>query len=501
MAKKENISNTTNKLETNGIAVKDATVSKDSKVAGNITDGIGNKKGKEKKEKVLSPKELEKKLASEKIARRKELREQRNKTIFEIEPELTKKRFTETQRIRKKIIINGIIFLVGAGAVVFLLTINTLYALGAIPIFAITIFNIIKSIKELKKLKNPYEIKKILILEQAKKAHNDKNTAIMSAYKEEKKRIKMLKRLPYKMLNGSAFLFSMFTIILFFFVLNIGIEATALILFCVFTVTYFLVGLIMIGVFYLVSENKQRIMMLQLEEEKNRLLLEEKLKSEAAIRNKLETERRKYEEEERLRIEEVIRAKREAEENQARIEEEQRLMEIAENDRRNLIAESKLLKHDLLPSRTKAEIAKETEVIKNEFDKKILSEIGSYINDMEIGGIEDILDKEKINTEYSLGAILPDIDISDELLDTELNNSIMHTLKKEQNIYDDSLTDFDTTDIEEAKTLIFEKAVKKSEMNHVTENINKENTSTSPSKGKPVSGKSFMVIKQMLKDG
>jgi hypothetical protein len=323
----------------------------------------------------------------------------------------------------------------------------------------------------------------------------------MSAYKEEKKRIKMLQRLPYKMLNGTAFLLSMFTIILFYFVLNIGKEATALILFCVFTITYFLVGLIMIGVFYLVSENKQRIMMLKLEEEKNKLLLEEKLKSEAAIRNKLEKERRVYEEEERLRIEEVIRSKREEEENIIRIAEEQRLMEIAENERRNLIAESKLLKHDLLPSRTKAEIAKETEVIKNEFDKKILSEIGSYINDIEIGGIEDILNKEKINTEYSIGAILPDIDDSDELLDSELDNSIMHTLKKDQNLSDDLLTDFDTTDIEEAKTLIFEKAVKKSEMKPAPENIKKDNTSTSPSKGKPVSGKSFMVIKQMLKDG
>lgn len=137
------------------------------------------------------------------------------------------------------------------------------------------------------------------ILENAEKEHKERNKKIIAEYKAEKKRIKMLKRLPYKILNTISILSSMFLIILFFFILDVGIEVTAVILLGAFTITYFVIGLLMLAVFYMISENKQRQTLLKLEEEKKYQLAKEKMRAEMAIKQRLEKERRKYEREER----------------------------------------------------------------------------------------------------------------------------------------------------------------------------------------------------------
>ncbi|MDR0317379.1 MAG: hypothetical protein LBH89_02850, partial [Lactococcus lactis] len=331
---------------------------------------------------------------------------------------------------------------------------------------------------------------------------------------------------------------------LFFFILDIGITATALLLFGVFTVTYFLVGLLMIAVFYMVSENKQREAMLKLEEEKNKLLIEERLRSEEAIRIKLEKERKKYEEEERLRIEEQIRSQKE-EEERLRAEEELRLLkeeeerlrieeqvrkqkeeEEKELKKQNMIKESKFMRQEYLPpAPSKAEIAKDVEVIRNEFNKKMLDEISTKFDEINISGIEEFGDKERIKTEYAAGLTFPDMDLSNDAVEREIDNTLLYTTKKEEET--NFLTNFNTTDIEEAKTLIVknaklakEKEVSKKSpvskesddittkdlVNEVTRQVvNKKPTveKTAEETGKAeknISGKSFMVIKQMLKD-
>ncbi|MDR0926888.1 MAG: hypothetical protein LBO69_03875 [Ignavibacteria bacterium] len=456
------------------------------------------KETKEKKEKVLTPKQLEKKLAQEKLERKKQNRLIKYKLLFETDEELNRRQFTEKRDNKKKIIINAIVLLVGLGVAVFLMSIMQILVAIAIPFAIVTLFNIVRSILMLRKLKNPYELRKILILEKAKKAHKDRNQKILEAYKAEKRRIKMLKNLPYKILNGMAFIISMFTIILFFFVLDIGIEKTALILFGMFFVTYFVVGLLMLAVFYLVSENKQRLLMFKLEEEKNKLLLAEKLRNEESVRNKLANERRRYEEEERLRIEEQIRVAQEEEEQRLKFEEEQRLMEEAEEEKRKLIQESKLLHTEATPKISRAEYTKESEVMRNELDKGIIGELRQYINQVDISGIEDFTGIEDFSTEFATGPIIPDIDMSDEAVNTDMDNSLLQTPAYPKD--DDYLAD--VTDIEEAKTLVYAKAMQMS-----NKSVKKDTPPPPPAstdganKGKNVSGKSFMILKEMIKDG
>jgi hypothetical protein len=497
-----------------------------------------------KKEKELTPEQIAKKLEDEKLERKRLYKEQKNKFAIENDLELRKKQIIENRRLRKSLINNGTIFLLGTGtAVGLMLMISPFLAAIALPIWGLTIFNTVKTVKTFPKLKSAYELKIMLIIEQARKTHEERNKQIIEAYKAEKQRIKSLKRLPYKILNYISFFTSMFIIIFFFFILNIGIAATALVLFAAFTVTYFLIGVLMIGVAYMVSENKQREAMLKLEEEKNRLLIEEKIRSEEAVRIKLERERRKYEEEERLRLEEQIRRQKEEEERlraeeelrllkeeeeRLRVEEEERIRkeeEEKELKKQNMIKESKFIRMDYLPPPpTKAEIAKDVEVIRNEFDRKMLDELSTKFDELDMSGIEEFGDKERIKTEYASGITFPDVDLSDEGVEKEIDNTLLQTVKKEEDT--NFLTNFNTTDIEEAKTLIFKNArIEKDKQQKTTAKSNDDDEITTQDllkevskkvvnkgvttveetettgKTANVSGKSFLAIKQMLKDG
>ena len=505
---------------------------------------------KEKKEKELSPKQLAKKLEQEKLAKKKLAKEIKNKFAIENDLELKRKQITDTKNYYQRIIKNAVILFVGVGLALATFVIGALDFLNpylaiaiAAPIIGWTVYNIVKSILTLPKLKSAYELRKMMIIEAAQKAHNDKNKKIIEAYKAEKIRIKKLKRLPYKILNYVNLLISLFSVIFFFFILDIGIAPTALVLFGLFTVTYFVVGLAMFVVAYMISENKQRTTMLQLAEEKNRLLFEEKLRSEEAVRIKLEKERRRYEEEERLRKEEAIRRQLE-EAEKARLEEELKVLEAEkarikeeraerlrieaeerEKARQNMIKESRFLRQDYLPpAPTRAEIAKDIETLRNEFDKNLLEEVGNKFDGLDISGIEEFSNKNKIKEEYSAGITFPDVDNSDAGVNKEIDNSLLQIEQKDEE--KDFLTDFDTADIEEAKTKIFENARKEKIKKNIKPNtddeittkelvnevkrqvvkptkpatVNNKTAGSSEGNGKNVSGKSFMVIKQMLKD-
>jgi hypothetical protein len=289
-----------------------------------------------------------------------------------------------------------------------------------------------------------------------------------------------------------------------------------------------MVGLLMIGVFYLISENKQREMLLKLEDERRRMLAEEKLRSDIEVRDRLEAERRKYEEEERLRIDEQRRAAEEEAEMQRKLEEEQRLLEIAEEEKKKLLKNTRMVEQDLLPPPSKAEIAQEIESIRNDFDKKILDEVRNKFTGLDLGGIETFADKSKLKTEYAAGAIFPDEDLSDRGLEQEFANSnaTLDTIRRtdDYNSVDD-LTDFDTDNIDEAKDILIKRTLEKAEKirndgneqqptptkqdlnsaiskmpSHIPQPVNPPISDRTQQKDKAINGKSFMVIKQMLKD-
>ncbi|MCL2039198.1 MAG: hypothetical protein FWG85_02070 [Bacteroidetes bacterium] len=371
------------------------------------------------------------------------------------------------------------------------------------------VFKLIKNLKKKQAIKSPFELRKIIIIEEALKKHNDKNRRILEVYKEEKERIKRLKKLPFKILNHVNFLISMFLIILFFFILDVGIAPTALVLFTSFCFCYFLIGVLMHLVFYMVAENKTREKMAKLEEEKNRLLAEEKLKADELLRDKIDKERKRFEEIERLRIQEEKRRIVEEEqlrilkEEEARIkaEEEQKMLELeAEKER---IVQSKRNKFmqkviELPPPPTTAELAQEKEILKNEFDRNLLTEIESKFTIPDISGIEYFSDRDRLQKEYSGDILFKDIDSSEEALNQELDNTMLQAVKKVRHESDD-ITDFDTTDIEEAKGVIFRKARMQVEKHNTSEEELSEKEEKEM-KGKAVSGKSFMILKQMLKD-
>ncbi len=418
------------------------------------------------------------KLSKEKQLRKNALKIKQYEDILENDKELQLKQRQETKKVKKGIR-NAILLMISIVGLPF------------------GVFKLIKNLKKKQAIKSPFELKKIIITEEALKKHKEKNKRILEAYKEEKERIKRLKKLPFKILNHINFLISMLLIILFFFVLDIGVAPTLLILFTSFCFCYFLIGVLMHLVFYMIAENKTREEMTKLEEEKNRLLAEEKLKADAILRNKIDTERKRFEEIERLRIQEEKRRAIEAEElrlikeEEARIkaEERQKIQELeAEKERAQQIRRNKFLQKaiELPPSPTIAELAQEKEALRNEFNRNLLNEIEDNFTIPDISGIEYFTDKDRLQKEYGGNILFKDLDNSDETLHQEIDNTMLQAVK-EVNTKNDDITDFDTADIEEAKELIFRKARMKVEEEKET-------------KGKAVSGKSFMILKQMLKD-
>jgi len=444
-------------------------------------------------------------IAKEKAARYIILKEKQYQNIYDLDKELTLRRAKE-EKIIKQNTKKAIIFL------------------ASIVGFPIGLYKLFKARKHSKLIKNPFELQKIIIIEESLKKHNEKNKRILEVYIEEKKRIKKLKKLPFKILNHINFLISMLLIILFFFILDIGVAPTALVLFSSFCLMYFAVGLIMHIVFYMVAENKTREKLSKLEEEKNRLLAEEKLKSEQQVRAKIEKERKIYESQERLRMEEdrlrkqeEIRIAAEEAELKEKLEEESRLMAIAREEKERLEEEQLKMQKQFVyvkelapPPPTKAELAQEKEALRNEFDKSLLTEINREFIVPDVGGIEYFGNVDKLKKEYAPGIVFEDIDSNESSVSAELDNTILTSATAPAISETNEITDFDTTDIEEAKDVIFRKARRQVEAKakddliekQVKEDIiKKQMKSSNNSGGQAVSGKSFMIIKEMLKNG
>lgn len=510
---------------------EEAIAAEEEKVAAKEDEKDKDKDKKGKKEKELTPEQLAEQLAkqleAEKQERKRIARELKYKAGIENDIELQRKQRTERKVIQKSIITNGAVLLGGVGASVALMLLVTPFLIGlALPIAGVTGFNLFKAIKKrLPQLNNPYELRKMLIIEQAQKEHNLRNQKIIEAYKAEKKRIKALKGLPYKILNMVTFMISMFTIIFVFFLLDLGIKVTALVLFAIFTIIYFVIGSIMVGVFYLISENRQRTLAMQLEEAKNRLLVEEQIRSENSVRKKLEAERRRYEEEERLRIEEQIRLQAEmeaaAELQRLKEEEERRIKEAKEAkeaakaaERERLMQElrdrKQVVKHIIPPAPpTRAEIAKEAETLKNEFDKKILEGIDTSLDDLNISGIERFTTAEKLAIEYAPGLVFPDTDASLETIESEVDNTILEAPDVRLSEEEEKIPAFEGT-IATEKVIIednggMQKTPPPPSSPKEDETLKKAMLSEIGEKAEPpakqVSGKSISVLKQMLKDG
>ena len=473
------------------------------------------------------------KISKEKLLKRKLLKQKQYQDIYEIDKELTLRRKIEEINIkkdRKKAII----------------------LLATIICFPVGLYKLLKYIRKKKLLENPFELRKIIIIEEAYKKHKEKNERILEVYNEEKLKLKRLKKLPFKILNHVNFFVTMFLIILFFFILDIGIVPTALILFSAFCLTYFTLGLLMHIVFYMIAENKTREKLMKLEEDKNKLLAEEKLKADALLRVKIDKERKRYEQIERLRFQEEER--RRIEDEEARIKAEliakekaETELRIAEEDRIRAEEELKLkleeekLEEELemekfrmknekrqklqklltqteesnkpysLPKLSKAEFAQKLELLRNEWDKNLLNEIEGQLTIPDISGIEEFSDMDRLKEQFGVAAVFPDYDNSDDMINSEIDNTMLQSVKTKKIVNEDDITDFDTADIEEAKQVIFKRARNKIEKESLAEDIELEKqivkqavtkqSNNSNGGGKAISGKSFMVIKEMLKDG
>ena len=482
---------------------------------------IDEQKKDNKKKNKLTKEEI--KLLKEKQAKRKAVKEKQYLDVYDSDTDLAFRRLKEEKEIKKS----------RKTAIILMCSVIGL---------PFGLYKFVKSSKRAKLLKNPFELQKIIIIEEALKKHNAKNKLILEAYKEEKTRIKKLKKLPFKVLNHINFLISMLLIILFFFVLDVGVEPTALVLFGSFCLMYFSIGLLMHLVFYMIAENKTRERLAKLEEDKNRLLAEEKLKSEAQLRMKIEKERRFFEEKERIRLEEerlrkmeIARREKEKEDLRLKIEEEARLEEermyikeeekrkIAEleEEKKRIIQEKRtnLLKklekgqqaEYSIPKLSKAELASIKEALRNEFDKNLLEELNREFELPDVSGIENFADTEKLKKEYAAGIRFTNENKDDveKVVNKEIDNSILNIVKR-KDIESDEMIDFDITNQNPTATktsldedLELEKMALEQSVGIPTKKVATSNLTSSQGnekKGKPISGKSFMIIKEMLKD-
>ena len=349
---------------------------------------------KRKKEKIEEEKrkkeeaKKEAKLSKDKEAKRKKEKIEIHKALYKNEALLAIFRQKEAKRIKKNILINSIIILIAvAGATAGALLFNILSLVAAAPFLIFNGLKIFKNIREYISFNDPYELQRVLLKRKADEEAKKSDKKIIDEYKSEKKRIKKMKKMPYKILANLSFILSMFTIIFFYFVVGVRLPTVLILLFVVFTISYFLVGIGMTAIAYLISENKIREQKIKADEEKRRLLAEEKIKSEEALYKKLESERRKYEEEKELKIAEEMRISIEMEKERARRQEEQKLFELTSQSKENILEKSRFAKAGL-QQKNIIDIESETKEIKNKISSEILDE-ASKISDYDLGGIEN----------------------------------------------------------------------------------------------------------------
>ncbi len=366
-------------------------------------NGISNGNSSDSKEsnKKANKKNKPTKADKQREALKQKLTQERYKNIIDREKQLGRLQRIEKQRSTRRIIINLVILLLATGAAIYLgSNINIFLYAVAVPVLAITAWNIIKAIRLRSKLSNPYEIRKLLVIREAKEEHNKKNKQIQEEYKDEKRRISLLKRLPYRALGSSAFILMMFTLILCYFVLDVQLTTTIFLLLIVFTISYFIAGLVMAAIFYLIGENKARENKIRLEEERRRKTIEERIKSEELLRKKLEAERRRYEQEELLRADEEARAKLEEEIVKARKEEDRRSFELSMHERHKILDETRFGKPILLES-SYEQFAKAHEKQKEKFERELLNDFNEELQDFNVGGIEAFHRSKIKNTAYN----------------------------------------------------------------------------------------------------
>ncbi len=375
--------------------------------------------------KIAKPKKSKEEIKLEKNKELNKLNRRKEKYQELISKEIALKIFQrdKKKKVIRKIIINASILLLSLGIIAYLsLNIKIFFAGLAIPILVITGFNIFKAIRLIPKLKNPYEMRKMILENEAQKEHLKRNKKIQENYKAEKKRIKMMKKLPYKALGTIAFLLTMFTLIACYFVFDVQLTTTILLLLAVFTVSYFIVGILMTGVFYLVSENKTREYMIQLEEEKRQIMEKERLRSEELLRKKLAAEQKKYEEEELIRIEEEKRHAMESELLKIRREEEKRAFELSVQERQKILEETRFSKKPILLGQSVEDLEKQ----KLQIENKLLDDLNSEFENINLGGIEDFVSPNQLLENFKQ---TKEPTLVNESVEQEMDNSLL-TLPK-----------------------------------------------------------------------
>jgi len=96
--------------------------------------------------------------------------------------------------------------------------------------------------------------------------------------KKEIKRIKSLVRLPYRIHFQVTLLATMFSVIFLFFWLDLDLKDTIIYLFLIFTFFYFGIGMLMVGVFFMLGEDKKREYFEHRRLESERLAMEERIR-------------------------------------------------------------------------------------------------------------------------------------------------------------------------------------------------------------------------------
>ncbi len=122
------------------------------------------------------------------------------------------------------------------------------------------------------------------------KLKKEKAARIKKKHKKEEKRVKSLINLPFKLLSQISLLITLFCFITLFFGLNKPINDTILYSFFVFILLYVGIGTIMVGMFFLVSEDKIVEMEEMKKVELERLKME-KTKEEEELAHMVELEK------------------------------------------------------------------------------------------------------------------------------------------------------------------------------------------------------------------
>jgi hypothetical protein len=117
---------------------------------------------------------------------------------------------------------------------------------------------------------------KIKLEKEREKQQEERKKRALARQKREMKRIKMLVELPLKMILNISIVSSLVAFVVSYFLLNNDPVSTIVKSFLVFCVLYFVVGLIIIGIFIIMSYQKEKQEKEAKEQEKNRQIELEK---------------------------------------------------------------------------------------------------------------------------------------------------------------------------------------------------------------------------------